>query len=49
MRDNVVNTMFYTKKYNGEDSTLRDYQYMADLVSFRVGAIRLRQVRVKPG
>ncbi len=48
MRSTVIATMFYTKRYNGADTTLRDYQYLADMVSFRVGAIRLRQLRVKP-
>ena len=47
-RDTVIPNLYYTKHYNQEDATLRDYQYLSDMVSFRVGQVRLRQARVVP-
>ncbi|XP_064111520.1 polycystin-1-like protein 2 [Macrobrachium nipponense] len=49
MRDTFLPSVFWTELYNGEEINLRDKPFMADGVSFRIGAVRLRQVRIKPG
>ena len=44
-----IPSVFYMEKYNGDLTTMRERNYTNDMVSFRVGPLRLRQVRVQPG
>ncbi|XP_068248147.1 uncharacterized protein [Palaemon carinicauda] len=48
MRDTFLPSVFWTEWYNGEEISRRDKPFMADGVSFRIGAVRLRQVRIRP-
>ena len=47
--DTMLKAVFFDYHYNGNKTTLGEEQYMWDMVQFRVGGIRLRQVRVQPG
>ena len=49
VNETIVGMLFYAKRYTGHGSTRRDRHYLVDMVSYRVGHPRLRQVRVPPG
>ena len=49
LRDTAVPNIYFDKDYNDQYNTLRDRMFMSDMVSFRVGAVQLRQLRIQPG
>ena len=49
LEDTALPATFFVNKYNGDYTTMRERNYTDDMVSFRVGPLRLRQVRVKEG
>ena len=49
MDRDLVPSIHSTFKYNGDSKTWRERVFLADDVSYRVGPMRLRQLRLKPG
>ena len=49
LSETALPSVYYMQKYNGDLTTMRERNYTDDMASFRVGPLRLRQVRVKPG
>ena len=45
----AADKFFYSQRYDGGKTTLRDRGFLMDQYSYKVGSTRLRQVRVKPG
>ena len=45
----AADKLFYSQRYDGGKTTLRDRGFLMDQYSYKVGSTRLRQVRVKPG
>ena len=48
VRNTVVPAMYWVEDYNGDMVNWMDRFLMTDKVSFRIGSVRLRQVRVEP-
>ena len=48
-QDTMLKAVYFDYHYNGNKTTLGEEQYMWDMAQFRVGGVRLRQVRVQPG
>ncbi len=49
LEDVAADRLYYSQRYDGASTTLRDRSYLQDTYSYKVGSARLRQVRVKPG
>lgn len=49
MEKGAIPAMFFDQAYNGKPTIRRDRAFLSDSPSFRVGAPRLRQLRVVPG
>ena len=48
-QDTMLKAVYLDYHYNGNKTTVGEEQYMWDMAQFRVGGVRLRQVRVQPG
>ena len=49
LKNTFIPAVYWTNYYNDDEVSFRDKPFMSDTFSFRIGAIRLRQLRVKPG
>ncbi len=49
LNGSFLDAYYFAEYYNGDPVTLYDRPFMSDHVSFRVGAGRVRQLRVKKG
>ncbi|XP_047736408.1 polycystic kidney disease protein 1-like 2 [Hyalella azteca] len=48
LNETFVPNAYWTEEYNGDLVTWRNAPFMSDMASFRIGAVRLRQLRVMP-